>query len=83
MVPLGPLLFLWNRYGNYIIVVGLALAAIGGLYMKGKHDAQREAERIVLERDAEIRREADSVRRDVDAIGDPTERLRRWERQGP
>lgn len=83
MAPLAFLLPLWNRFGTYIIIVGLAFALVGAIYMKGQNDAQREANRVVLERDAEIRRESDEVRRDVDAVGDPAERLRRWQRPGP
>lgn len=83
MAPLAMLLPLWNRFGTYIIIVGLAFGIVGAIYLKGRTDANREADRIVLERDAEIRRDADAVRRDVDAAGDPAERLRRWERPGP
>lgn len=83
MAALGFLLPLWNKFGTYIIIVGLAFALVGAIYMKGQQDAQREADRITMQRDVEIRRQADEVRRDADAIGDPAERLRRWERTGP
>lgn len=73
----------WNKAWKYVTIAAAIVAAILVTYLKGRKDADSDNERKVLREDVENRREADAVRRDVDRLDDPAERLRdEWSRPG-
>lgn len=73
----------WNKIWKYVTVAAAVVAAVLVTYLKGRRDADSYNERKVLREDIENRRKADEVRRDVDGVADPAQRLRdEWSRPG-
>lgn len=79
---MGFLLGLWNKAYAYVIIGLTFLAAVATIYLRGRGDANREAERRALGKDLENRKLGESIRGSVALEPDPTERLRRWRRPG-
>jgi len=58
---------LWARFSGYILAVAAALAAVLGLYFRGKAAGKEEAR---VERDLAIKEQADAARQEVRNVQD-------------
>ena len=79
---MGFLVGLWNKAYAYVILGFTLLAGVAAIYLRGRGDANREAERRALGKDLENRKLGESIRGTVALEPDPVERLRRWRRPG-
>jgi hypothetical protein len=51
---------LLGRFWRELSALAAAVAAVGAIYLKGRRDAARDAERTALKRAAEVREKADA-----------------------
>jgi hypothetical protein len=51
---------LLGRFWRELSALAAAVAAVGAIYLKGRRDAARDAERAALKRETEVREKADA-----------------------
>lgn len=72
----------WNKVYAYVAAIGIFVAAVAAVYLRGRSDANKDTERQVLSEDRQTRQISDTIRRDTAASDDVSSRLRRWQRPG-
>ncbi len=72
----------WSKVYGYVVAIGIFVAAVTAVYLRGRSDANKDTERQVLSEDRQTRQITDAIRRDTAVSDDVSDRLRRWQRPG-